>query len=386
MKRLRHTAMIALVAAVPAPSLAFDDAKVREIVSSVVEPVMKEHSIPGMAVGVTVGGKHHLLNYGIASEEGGIAVTDDTLFEIGSISKTFTATLAQKAALEKKLSLDDPASRYVSWARGSAFDRIRLVDLATHSTGGLPLTFPDGVTDEVQMREFMRRFTPVYEPGTRRSYSNLGIGMVGVATAAALDMPFAVAMRKELFEPLGITRSYYAVPAEETKHYALGHTRQGAPIRMAPGPLDSEAYGLRSNTTDVLRFLDVQIGAGKSDDLLRRAVAATHESRFTVGDVAQGLIWESYAYPVSAKAFEAGNSNAMYFEAMPVTPTTPPVVPAGDRYFNKTGSTNGFAGYVAFIPSKKLGVVLLANKNYAIPARVAAGYRILSVLDEAGAK
>jgi CubicO group peptidase (beta-lactamase class C family) len=95
----------------------------------------------------------------------------------------------------------------------------------------------------------------------------------------------------------------------------------------------------------------------------------------------QDLIWEQYPFPVELKQVLAGNSDTMTYQATIATRLSPPLPPQPDVLINKTGSTNGFAAYVAFIPAQKLGIVILANKNYPIDARVTAAYQILTALD-----
>jgi beta-lactamase class C len=68
----------------------------------------------------------------------------------------------------------------------------------------------------------------------------------------------------------------------------------------------------------------------------------------------------------------------MLLDPHPVTAVAPPEKPREDVWINKTGTTNGFGAYVAFIPARRCGVVLLANQNYPIPDRVTTAYRILS--------
>ena len=99
----------------------------------------------------------------------------------------------------------------------------------------------------------------------------------------------------------------------------------------------------------------------------------------------QDLIWEQYPYPVELKRVLAGNSSQMINEATPVTQLSKPLPPQANVLINKTGSTNGFAAYVAFVPAKKMGVVILANKRYGIEERVTAAYEILTQLDKRAA-
>jgi len=94
----------------------------------------------------------------------------------------------------------------------------------------------------------------------------------------------------------------------------------------------------------------------------------------------QGLGWEMYDYPTDLDRLLEGNSADMAHKARRASRLDPPASPRADRLINKTGSTNGFAAYVAFVPAKEIGIVLLANKNYPIPARVKAAHRIMTAL------
>jgi beta-lactamase class C len=94
----------------------------------------------------------------------------------------------------------------------------------------------------------------------------------------------------------------------------------------------------------------------------------------------QDLVWEQYPYPVELKDLLAGNSAEVIYEANPAARLDPPLSPRTDVLLDKTGSTNGFAAYMACVPAKTLGIVLLANKNYPIEARVTAAYEILARL------
>jgi beta-lactamase class C len=120
-----------------------------------IPPVMERYGgIPGMAVGIVTADRTVVYNRGVASKATGQAVTGDTLFEIGSVSKTFTATLASFAQVSGKLSLSDEASQYFPALHGSAFDRVSLLNLGTHTPGGLPLQVPDSITDSAQLMAY----------------------------------------------------------------------------------------------------------------------------------------------------------------------------------------------------------------------------------------
>jgi beta-lactamase class C len=99
-----------------------------------------------------------------------------------------------------------------------------------------------------------------------------------------------------------------------------------------------------------------------------------------VGDMTQDLIWEEYALPVDLQALQKGDSAALTYNPVPVVAQVPPSPPRLDVWRNKTGSTDGFGVCVAFVPSKRFGIVVLANKNYPNEERVALAHGIFEAL------
>jgi beta-lactamase class C len=342
---------------------------------------MDEYNVPGMAVAVTIQGQRSYFNYGVASKESEQKVTEDTLFEIGSISKTFTATLASYGQLTGALSFSDKASRYMPALAGSSFDEISLLDLGTYVAGGLPLQFPDHVTDQDTMIAYYRNWRPAYPAGTHRQYSNPSIGLFGHLAARSMGRPFDDLMEQMLFPALGLKRTYIRVPQDRMGDYAYGYSKDGKPIRVSPGIWDSEAYGVKTTSADLIRFAEANMNGSALDETMQRAIRATHTGYYKVGDMVQGLAWEMFAYPTDLERLLAGNSVQVSFKTNEVTRFDAPLSSRKDVLINKTGSTNGFGAYVAFVPAKGIGIVILANRNYPIPARVKAAHRILAALD-----
>ncbi|XOC78887.1 class C beta-lactamase [Microvirga sp. M2] len=357
------------------------DAKVRQAVDEAMKPLIAQYDIPGLAVAVTLDGTRHFIEYGVASKEPRVSVTRDTLFELGSVSKTFTATLAAYAEIEGKLSLNEPVSRHMPELRGSALSKVRVLDLATHTAGGFPLQLPAQVKSEKQLVAYYRDWTPQSAPGSSRSYANPSVGLLGVITARAMDDNFGT-LAERLFRELGLRRTYVNVPAADMKSYAWGYNRNGQAVRVSPGLLAAEAYGVKSNTADMIRFIEANMGIGPAPAKIARAIDRTQTGYFRAGDLIQDMIWEQYPYPVALETMVAGNSATMSMNAVPATAIDPPMAPRGDVILNKTGSTNGFGAYVAYIPGKKAGIVMLANKAYPNDARVKAAYHVLSRLTE----
>lgn len=356
--------------------------EIKKIVDASIIPLMKKSHIAGMAVGISSKGKRYVFNYGVVSLATKKPVTDNSLFEIGSVSKTMTGTLASYAQVTGKLSFSDKTSKYLPELKGSKFGDLTLLNLATHTSGGLPLQLPPSVTNNVQLMQYLKLWKPKNEPGTVRNYANPGIGMLGFITAKCMNQKFEDLMQSVLFSALSMSKSYIEIPTTEIPNYVQGYTENDAPVRMTRGVLSSEAYGVKTTATDMLRFIEANMNNVKTDEKLQRAILETHTGYFKTRAMTQDVIWEQYAVPVQQSVLLDGNSKSMIYEANAVTPITPPEKPRSDVWINKTGSTAGFGTYVAFVPKSQTGIVLLANKAYPIPQRLAATQEIFKQLDE----
>ena len=272
-------------------------------------------------------------------------------------------------------------SQHAPWLKGSAFDGVTMAELATYSAGGLPLQFPDEVDSNDKMQTYYRSWSPVYPAGTHRQYSNPSIGLFGHLAANSLGQPFEQLMSQTLLPKLGLHHTYIQVPESAMANYAYGYSKEDKPIRVTPGVLAAEAYGIKTGSADLLKFVEANMGY-QGDAAVKSAIALTHTGFHSVGGMTQGLGWESYAYPVTEQVLLAGNSPAVSFQANPVTRFAVPKAMGEQRLYNKTGSTGGFGAYVAFVPARGSAIVMLANSNYPIEARVKAAHAILSQLAE----
>jgi beta-lactamase class C len=376
-------AVFVVLCATTAVSHTVDDPqnKIKSTVDTAIQPVMAKYGIPGMAVGLIVAGKPCVFNYGVASTESRHPVARDTLFELGSVTKTFTATLASYAQVNGYLSLSDKTGKYLPSLQKSKFGDVTLLNLGTHTPGGLPLQVPDSIRNNDQLMHYFKEWRPTYALGTYRTYNNPGIGTLGLITAKSMGQDFTALMEERLFPALGMKSSYINVPSARMADYAQGYTKEDAPVRMTTGVLSSEAYSIKTTAADMTRFMEANMNLIGLDQKLQRAITDTHTGYFKAGVMTQDLIWEQYPYPVALKTLLEGNSSAMILNATPVTEMNPPQEPREDVWINKTGSTNGFGAYIAFVPQKRLGIVILANKNFPIDERVTAAYKILTSLD-----
>lgn len=380
---MRHVA-IAIASLLPLYGHAVANSEqVKKAVDAAVLPVMAEFDVPGMAIAVTIDGKAQFFNYGVASRREQTAVHELTLFELGSVSKTFTATLAAQVIEQGELSLNDHPGKFFPSLRGHPIDQATVLHLGTYSAGGLPLQLPDEVTDDVQLMYYYQQWKPAAEPGKLREYSNPSLGLFGRVVAQALKQNFSDAMQNQLFPQLGLHNTFMHVPESAMPNYAWGYGAANQPGRVHEDQmLASETYGIKSSSADMIRFVQLNIDATMLEGSLRRAIEGTHIAYLKSGVLLQGLGWEQYSWPTSQELLLSGNSANMILQGNPAQIIASPQPPTGPTLFNKTGSTSNFGAYVAFVPDQKIGVVLLANRNYPIPARIKAGHAILTELEK----
>lgn len=350
-------------------------AKLPQAVDAAARDFMTASGAPGLAIGLVSPQGRRIFTYGVADPARGAAVEDGTLFEIGSISKTFTVALTAIAAARGALSWSDTPGKHVPEVRGPGTDRLTLRDLATHATGGMPLQLPPEARNWDAAAAWYRRWTPPAEPGRVRAYSNPSIGLLGVATARALKGDFATLMRGNILEPLGLNDTHYSVPRAAMARYAQGQTRDGRPARITPAVLATEAYGIRITASDMLRWLEAQMGLVAAPGGLAQALSTTHTGYLTVGPMTQGAIWEWYAPPFTQDHLLEGNGDTMVFKPNRGKQLDGIAPPAG-ALVNKTGGTNGFSAYAAFVVERGVGMVILANRNHPVQHRLALARRL----------
>ena len=211
-----------------------------------------------------------------------------------------------------------------------------------------------------------------------------GIGALGLVAASSLGGDFTTLVEREMLPALAMPNTFLDVPESRRTDYAQGYASDDTPARMTAGVIGAQAYGIRTTAADLLRYVQAQMGERPIDRTWQRAVTATHTGFFTAGPMTQDAAWEQYAYPVPLDTLLAGNSPQMVFEPNAVFAHRPPLKPRADVWINKTGSTRGFSAYVAFVPARHIGVVVLANKSYPIADRIKVAYVVMRVLDGRG--
>ncbi|CNI29946.1 beta-lactamase [Yersinia thracica] len=356
--------------------------QIAAIVNNTLTPLIEKQDIPGMAVAVFYDGKPLFFNYGFADIKNRRPVTENTLFELGSVSKTFTGVVGGYAEQTGILNLSDSATKYSPELTGRQWKDISMLNLATYTAGGLPLQIPDTVTNMKLLWQYYQQWQPQWAPGVMRNYSNASIGLFGTLAVKKSNLSFEDYMAQHVFQPLKLTHTFITIPDSMQSDYAWGY-KDGQPVRVTPGVLAAEAYGVKSTAQDMVKFMQANIEPEKllaDNDKLKKAIIAAQSRYYRSGNMFQGLGWEMYNWPINSQEVIAFSSNEIALQPHKINALMPPYSAVPASWVHKTGSTNGFGAYIAFIPEKKIGIVMLANKNYPNPVRVEAANHILQSL------
>jgi CubicO group peptidase (beta-lactamase class C family) len=266
--------------------------------------------IPGVAVGVWVGGEEIYACHGVTSVDNPLPVDRDTLFTPGSISKTHTATALMRLVAEGRVALDAPVRRYVpelALADERAAAAVTVLQLLNHTSGlGWDLLVDTGEGDDALAIYVAKlpELALIAPPGARTSYSQAGYSLLGRVIEKVVGLPYEKAMAALVFEPLGLAHSFFAPFDVMTRRFAVGHNRGEdgtlAVARVWRGPRCRNAGGgLASSAADLLRWARFHLGDGRAAsgavmlpaDVLRRMREPTAALRAsTLGD-AIGIGW-----------------------------------------------------------------------------------------------
>jgi CubicO group peptidase (beta-lactamase class C family) len=236
---------------------------------------MERFGVPGVAVGIIHGADQELTGFGVTSAENPLPVDGDTLFQIGSITKTFTATAAMRLVEDGRLSLDDPIRTYLPdlcLAEERTARALTMRHLLTHTGGWQGDYFAslgrgdDALAQMVARLNRLEQLTPL---GEVWSYNNAGFYIAGRVIEVVTRQPFEVSLQELVLEPLGLEHSFFFAQDVLTYRFAVGHDRTGAVLRpWSIGRPAAPAGGLVSSVRDLLTYARLQWAP---DDFLSRA-------------------------------------------------------------------------------------------------------------------
>jgi CubicO group peptidase (beta-lactamase class C family) len=291
----RTAAFLLAIAAVAAPRLhgqapssdAFANA------DAAVRAEMEKAGIPGASVAVVVADRVvWARGFGVANVETGAAVTPDTLFQIGSITKTFTAAAIVSAASSGALTLDRSVATYVSGLT-ECVGGPTLAQLLSHTAGVIDEPDEYGPQGEEGLGAYQRTWTNEYcllPPGRAFSYSNSGYALAGLALQEVDKKPFADVMKARVLAPLGLVRTTFRPTEAMTWPLAVGHRRSKEGKVEIVRPLANDARlwpagTLYSSANEMARFMVALMNDGKVDGTQALPPGVASRMRAAMADI-----------------------------------------------------------------------------------------------------
>jgi CubicO group peptidase (beta-lactamase class C family) len=335
----------------------------------------------GAAIGI-VDQQQHIHEYYIGSISANREDPPDShsLFEIGSITKTFTATLLAQMILDGNLELENELGSLLPQGQVTVPQwngiSITLEHLATHSSG-LPKKphdsaqpFPTGYDPydpysaytTADVYEYLNSWcTLLFEPGTQYAYSNTGMGLVGHVLGLADSSSYEDVLLRELLEPLGMSETTLFITDDHLPFLAPGHDEDRDSVSNYDAQDIFQGAGfLKSSLHDMLIYLKAQMGLSNSS--LDDAIALTHQIHFAVGDV---------TYSDREGRYDLSIGLAWHRD----------VLPEGYTFYWHGGRTNGYMAYMAFDPENVTGVVILCNQSF-VDAIIRFGEDVLKAVNK----
>ena len=238
---------------------------------------MEQHSIPGLAIGMIIDGEEHTATFGVTSTENPQEVTDDTLFQIGSTTKTITATAVMRLAEQGDLGLDDAVRDHVpelELADPAVAESVTIRQLLNHTGGWAGDLFTDtgnGDDNTARYVEEMKELPQLTALGRLSVYNNAGFVLAGRVIEKVTGETYEQAAGRLVVEPLGMDQSLFEPSAVMLRRFAVGHNvHPDGRVEIAkPWPIPRSsmaAGGLASSVRDQLRYASFHMGDGTTSD------------------------------------------------------------------------------------------------------------------------
>ena len=343
--------LITLIIAIASGSSSAENAELEKVLKHKVET---EKLSVGIAVAIIENGQVSFINVGVANKETAQEIDQNTLFEIGSVSKVMTSTALATFVDEGTLKLSDPVQNYLPKSVKLPMKNDKAItfeSLASHRSGlpRLPsnMQFSNPLNPYVDyttemMYEFLNQYTLPREVGESPEYSNLAVGLLGHTLAKIDDMNYEQMLMQRVLKPLKMKDTFVDVPKSALTRRSKGHNGNLETTDYWQLPAMAGAGAVVSDATDMALYLKANMQQNK----LASAIKLTHQPTAEFGNslTKVGLGW-----------IIQGTAD-------------------GDVYMHN-GQTGGFASFIGFNPTSHKGIVILSNTSILMDE---VGYRYLT--------
>ena len=319
------------------------DTKFRKICKKIVSE-MKRLEVPGVAIGIWHKGREHAAGFGITSVEHPLPVTPDTLFQTGSISKTFTGTLLMMLAEQGKVDLDAPVRKYIKDFRvqdENVSKKVTVRQLLTHMGGWVGdyfNNFGDGDDSLEKAVNDLARLPQVQPLGTIWSYNNTGFNVAARIIEIVTKKPYEQSVQEMIFDPLGLDMSFF-YPSDIlfTHRFVVGHQKVKGNVQVtrpwAIGRAGNGVGGVVSTVHDLLKYARFHMSNGRRNIISGKSLRAMRLPQADAGPRGMmGITW----FIRDAGKF---------------------------KVYAHGGATNGQQAYFFYIPDKDFACAILTNSD-----------------------
>ncbi|NJM44960.1 MAG: serine hydrolase [Alkalinema sp. RU_4_3] len=304
----------------------------------------REKQSPGIVVGIIDPNGQRIISYGTLSATNADRVDGNTLFEIGSITKVFTALALVQLSEQKVLNLDDPIAKFLPpTVKAPEFNgkAITLLTLATH-TSSLP-RLPDNLApaDDQnpyadytvdQLYSFLSSYKLPREIGTKYEYSNLGAGLLGHLLSSKVGLDYETLIANQITQPLRMQDTRIRLTPDQTRRFATGHDQRNRAVPHWDLPSLAGAGALRSSANDLLKFLAANLDLQPSP--INASLQKTHALQQHTDSPKRAI----------ALGWHLRTEK-------------------GPEIIFHNGGTGGFRSFIGFSNKQRLGVVVLGNSE-----------------------
>lgn len=302
---------------------------------------IQERQIPGAAVAVLKNGVPVLQKgFGVASLETRTPVSVDTLFQIASTTKPFTAMAVLMLVEEGKIDLDAPVRRYLEWVP-EVYGAITVRQLL-HHTSGVARDLRRENVDEFDVTEFRRRLaasTPSFSPGARWEYSNTGYALLSFIVEEVSGRSFDAFLRTRIFAPTGMRRTGYRVPQQGDALHAVGYDLVDGVPRRAPHVFSGFGNsGIETSVRDLAKW-------ARAVEQRRLLKTETYARMFAPGTLASG----------QPAVFDFGGASSSYGLGWFLSEYR------GETLLTHGGAIAGFSSIVNVFPRQGWTIIVLSN-------------------------
>ena len=314
-------------------------------VDSLVRPYIQLKHTAGLGIAVINNGKVTTYSYGESKKgEKQLPDANKTMFEIGSVSKTFTAILLADEVVKNKMSLEDPINKYLPDSIPKlAFKDvpITLKTLSNHTSGfprlpmnlyknGDNLNTPYQNYDEKRMFTYLKNFKPFREVGLNYDYSNFAVGLLGSILAKQNNTTYEHLLIDKICKPLNLKNTKITLKGTDNQFFAQGYDEKDKAVSAWDLNSLAGAGGIRSTVSDMAKYVEANMS--KAPKKLQKAIDLTQTITLNKGQNVIGLGWHF-------------------------------LTRKGHTIIQHSGGTGGFRSFVGFDKERQMGIVLLSNST-----------------------